>query len=1489
MMNWRILYVFLLIFCPFSLFAQSDYGATESDWVVSDNKPAGALISVVSEPMLAKSVVETSGAGRTNAYRTGGTNESNGWNNQNEFLITWRLQASEAVNVYVRVDTELGWRYLQYNQSTKTNLLNRTGRYIHHGLGPDLIDGNWHTWTRDLASDLQAAEPENQLLAVHGFQVRGNMRIDGVQLNALTLSPQPVISTDARVVAVGTSITLDGGNSQDTDGSVVSYVWRDSQGTVIGELSSIDISITSIGQHRFSLEIADSDGLSAIESIELEAMDISVPTIYSDAELSGTDGWRVADKTPIGATVQIVPDPDNIENNVVQFSGSALQNSFINGYTNPARGWDNQLQTNISWRSRADEDFRVYARVTTLDGWRYIWYDTRTESKLSNNSGLYIHHALGESAKNGQWQTFTRDLQADLAIAEPDNIVTAVHAVVVRGSFMLDDLSLVAEAIQEPPSLPLPDVPTNLTPVVDVQVEAGATQTFTWESQSVAAAYDFHLFDRTNGDLTFVYDIEPAQACAHDVCTLDVVVSLPIHPDHAWRVRAKNETGISGWSRSEFDVIEPVTVAPDAPIVLLPEQNTEFFTDATVVLQWQFSATASQYDFELRTLNGDGPTVLETNSFEPAAICTASICTLAKQNELPVGDAYQLSVRASNRIGDSNWSDVNFSIIEEIIEPPVSAPLVPTNDSPLVDAQIAADATQTFTWLAVEFAAAYDFHLFDRTNGDLTFVYDINPADACVDSACSLDVLVALPVHPNHAWRVRAKNASGISGWSRSEFDVVEPVANAPDAPTIIFPDENTVFDVDAAVVLEWQADTMASSYDFGLVNPYTETTVYNSAIPASEICNTTTCTLSEQNALPVGEGYELRIRAINVAGSSEWSSRTFSIANQNPIAMPSASFTVSTLTGTAPLTVSVDASSSTDANGISNYVWEFSSSDVFQGAELVSTTHEFVNPGSYPVKLTVSNESGASDSHVEVVTVIAAPPANAPSDTEAARLLAQASFGATDAAIAQVRALGIEGWIDTQFTLQGPAHLDYVQTYSNGSNRDARHEIWWKDAIDGEDQLRGRVAFALSQLFVVSDTGFTLANAQYGIANYYDILRNHAFGNYRELLEQVTLSPVMGIYLSMLQNDKGDEEANTRADENFAREVLQLFSIGLHNLNQDGTRAPGNTFTQAQREDFARVFTGWNYKDAGRWDRPLFTGQDLINPMEPYEDHHDMGEKTLLNGVTLPAGQSARADLEQALDIIAQHANVAPFISRHLISQLVTSNPSNAYIGRVAAVFNDNGSGVKGDLRATVKAILMDEEARAPTELSEYGKLREPVLRLTHLWRAFSITPGNNSVRGEYNTYSPALKNLESITGQAVLRSPSVFNFFAPGYFPNSSMMEAEIQAPEFSIFTDGNILGTASRINSQVHRHYKQNPSAVELNPSYLDYTAELELAGDPQSLLDRLNLLLLSGSMSSALNDLLLTHLTSLPSDEAGLRLRVQDAISLMVASPEYLVQK
>ncbi len=547
-----------------------------------------------------------------------------------------------------------------------------------------------------------------------------------------------------------------------------------------------------------------------------------------------------------------------------------------------------------------------------------------------------------------------------------------------------------------------------------------------------------------------------------------------------------------------------------------------------------------------------------------------------------------------------------------------------------------------------------------------------------------------------------------------------------------------------------------------------------------------------------------------------------------------------------------------------------------------------------------------------EAQTAEAAPatisPVTPPSERAqaAARLLTRASFGPSDASLQEVLDYPDHGaWIDAQMALPASLQLPYTEANSNGSNGTARHEIWWQNAIEGDDQLRQRVAFALSEIFVVSDLDYTLSNAQYGMASYYDMLATHAFGSYRNLLERVTLHPVMGVYLSMVRNEKADPSRNIRPDENYAREVLQLFSIGLHELDAGGRPVPADNptpaYTQRTVEEYARVFTGWNFANTDKWQSIDMTPFDKITPMVPVPEYHDDGAKILLGGITSPAGISMREDLEIALDSIANHPNVGPFMARRLIERLVTSNPSAEYVQRIAAVFNDDGIGVRGNLGAVIKALLLDMEAQddgnnAPT----FGKLDEPVIRLTHLMRALNATPGANS-GGVYNGATRTADRVDEVYGQGVMRSPSVFNFFQPDAragTTNATDDGRPLVAPERQILTESVIASINNDLHRLVYDHHSR--AGASGTAVVLDIEKPLKLfKKGPEPWIDWLELVALGGQMSTALRNTLLEHIeqgsmaddASTPvatlDDEGALSL-VLDTLYLTLASPDHMVQ-
>jgi len=507
----------------------------------------------------------------------------------------------------------------------------------------------------------------------------------------------------------------------------------------------------------------------------------------------------------------------------------------------------------------------------------------------------------------------------------------------------------------------------------------------------------------------------------------------------------------------------------------------------------------------------------------------------------------------------------------------------------------------------------------------------------------------------------------------------------------------------------------------------------------------------------------------------------------------------------------------------------------------------------------------------------------------EAVRFLTQATFGATRPAIDELIALGsYDAWIDAQMALPMSLTEPYTRANSNGSLRTTRHYVWWDNAMVGEDQLRQRVSFALSQLFVVSDIDYVLGNSQYAMCNYYDMLAEEAFGNFRSLLERVTLHAVMGTYLSMVRNERADPARNIRPDENYAREILQLFTIGVNELNPDGTvrtegGVPVPTYGQFTVEQFAKTFTGWNYADSRGW--IANHAYDRTLPMTAWQEYHDDTEKVLLNGTVLPAGQTAEEDLQGALDNIFAHPNVGPFIATFMIQRLVTSNPTPAYVERCASVFNDDGSGVRGNMGALVRSILLDPEARSGhvTVAENFGKAKEPLIRLTQMWRAFDAQPGTSGI---YTMRRHTVDSAVDVFDQAPLQSPSVFNFFTPSN-PLGGRRN-RLVAPEMQILTEVAVATTDNMFFSQIyfHNNFYEAPASQTL--IQIDY--EMTLASNIDALLDHLNELLLAGSMPAMFRDALAARLaTHDPATDEGRADRVLDGIYCIIGSPFHYVQR
>ncbi|NUZ06890.1 DUF1800 domain-containing protein [Schlegelella sp. ID0723] len=541
---------------------------------------------------------------------------------------------------------------------------------------------------------------------------------------------------------------------------------------------------------------------------------------------------------------------------------------------------------------------------------------------------------------------------------------------------------------------------------------------------------------------------------------------------------------------------------------------------------------------------------------------------------------------------------------------------------------------------------------------------------------------------------------------------------------------------------------------------------------------------------------------------------------------------------------------------------------------------------------------------------------------SSAARFLTQATFGPTEADIRSVLELGYAGWIDRQFTLPATSHRAYwdaadatlkAATPPGAANQDQVWESFWNQAVNGPDQLRLRVAFALSEIFVISAVDGNVGNQPRAMAEWLDMLGEKGFTTYRELLETVALRPLMGIYLSWLKNQKADAATGRIPDQNFARESMQLFSIGVVKLDLDGTPVlvdgkPVETYGPDDVAGLSRVYTGFSWACGASNANCFLNGSTggvsdpdrYIKPMVAYPQYHSLEAKSFL-GTTIPASTvpDPAGDLKTALDVLAAHPNTPPFISKQLIQRLVTSNPSPAYVRDVAKVFVDNGRGQRGDLKAVIKAILTHAEALQTSDRG--GKLREPVLRLSAYLRAFPH--GSDTGRFRVGNTDAVATSL----GQTPLRSPSVFNFYRPGYVPpGTATAAAGLVAPEMQLVNETSVAAWVNYMRDNVASGVgatNGTVNGVALNRRDLqrDWSAELALAGAHEQLVASVTDKLLYGTASAELRTLItdavgkiaIPALNATGSNQTAVnnakRARVNAALLLTLASPEFLTQK
>lgn len=522
----------------------------------------------------------------------------------------------------------------------------------------------------------------------------------------------------------------------------------------------------------------------------------------------------------------------------------------------------------------------------------------------------------------------------------------------------------------------------------------------------------------------------------------------------------------------------------------------------------------------------------------------------------------------------------------------------------------------------------------------------------------------------------------------------------------------------------------------------------------------------------------------------------------------------------------------------------------------------------------------------------------NPSTDVEIAQRLSRATFGVNNKDIENVKKLGgYEPWINNQFTIPASSHFKLINNWLPGINwknpkqnkriiMQARYDAWLNIVVNNNDQLRQRIAFALSQILVISDKNPYLNGAPDLVANYYDLLVKNAFGNYRDILEKVTLHPAMQIYLSLSHNAKANPKTGTQPDENYAREVMQLFSLGLNELNLDGTEKiynnmPIPTYTQQDVMSLSKMLTGWT-KNKNNFRSDVWISRSAPYqkslPMVAADNYHDKTEKVFL-GHDISAGLSAKQELKLALDIIFNHQNIAPFISKQLIQKLVTSNPSTAYVRRVASIFNNNGNGIRGDMKAVVKAILLDKEALngAKSYPNTFGRLQDPLIRVSKVWRSMNAV-GTTQNNGPYKYKSLSLKYPQGSLEQAApLTADSVFNYYDSGFSPVLQTSKQTLVLPEFQI---------ASPMSIDTMDRYLINITVASLNASF-NLNSFTNLIATPKKLVSKLDLHLTSGHMSNEMKQILETYITKnkkVPAQQLLKRL-----IALVATSAEFAIQR
>ena len=942
-----------------------------------------------------------------------------------------------------------------------------------------------------------------------------------------------------------------------------------------------------------------------------------------------------------------------------------------------------------------------------------------------------------------------------------------------------------------PPPPPPPGIPTGLT-----ATPGNAQVSLAWNSVTGATSYVIQR-GTVNGN-TAPYASGVTLSNFKDLNATNGTM-------YYYRVMAMNGN-VAGTPSAQVSAMPQA--APPPPPPAIPTGLAATAGNAQVSLQWNTVTGATGYSLFRSTsssLQGDQIWSGAANTFLNTGLIN--------------GTMYFYRVAATSGNGSSTPSaPVNAM---PVAPPPPPVPAIPTGL-----AATPGNAQVSLLWNTVSGATGYT--LFRST------VQGTQGAAVVTNQAATSFVNTGLTNGTTYFYSVTAVNGNG-SSLASAQVSAKPAAPPAPPAPTGL-----TATPGNAEVTLAWAASTGAVSY-----NIY-RSTVTNGQGDVPVMTGITLLTFKD-TGLVNNTTYFYKVAAVNANGTGPQSAQ----ASAKPVLppVPVAPTGLSATGGNAQVTLSWIAAPTAVTYNVYRGTTTNGQGDVPLASGLAVLNYldtTAVNGTTYYYKVAGVSPSGIG-ARTAAVSAVPTPPATVltPEQISAFKFLRQSTWGPTPALTNKVVQMGKNPFLDEQFSLPATA---YPQALVTMPNMELVSEQFFQNALQGQDQLRQRVAWALSQIWVVSAVKVDNTHA---MVPYIRILENGAFGNVRTVLEQVTLSAAMGEFLDMVNNRKafGTPPNQVMPNENFARELMQLFTLGLTGLAQDGTPTATPPYTQADILEMSRVLTGWTYGGTTtdtKWELPMI----------PVPNQHDTGAKTVM-GTLFPANQTAQADLKQALDMLFNHPNIAPFISKQLIQKLVKSNPSAAYIGRVSAIFANNGQGVRGDLKEIVRTILMDTEAAA---VPNSGKFSEPALFVT------TLAKGLNSNVVDH----PYMTDFSQDMSQRIWFAPSVFNYFSPSYRLNG------VLGPELQIWSTATAMTRSNFVAALINGGFGSNFT--------VDFTPYTAVAGNPAALVDEANARLMGGTMGPEMRQAILTALASVP----GNMDRIRTTLYLVASSMQYQVE-